>query len=274
MKRGRTDMHNHNALDMAIAARDARIVDTVRAAIRHEDVLLAFQPVVQAQRPGSIAFHEGLVRVLDDTGRVVPAAEFIAQVEELEEGRILDCLALEMGLDELAQEPGLRLAINMSARSIGYPRWRRSLTDTICGNPTVAERLILEISEASAMLVPELVTSFMAEMQRRGVSFAMDNFGAGYTALRHLRTFSFDVLKIAAPFIRGIATDPDNQVLTRAILAMAEQFDMFTVAESVETAADAQVLTEMGVDCLQGYFFGAPTVRPAWRDTPAQRAEA
>ena len=103
MKRGRTDMHNHNALDMAIAARDARIVDTVRAAIRHEDVLLAFQPVVQAQRPGSIAFHEGLVRVLDETGRVVPAAEFIVQVEELEEGRILDCLALEMGLDELAQ---------------------------------------------------------------------------------------------------------------------------------------------------------------------------
>ena len=85
MKRGRTDMHNHNALDMAIAARDARIVDTVRAAIRHEDVLLAFQPVVQAQRPGSIAFHEGLVARRRREERRVLLERLVAAVVHLRE---------------------------------------------------------------------------------------------------------------------------------------------------------------------------------------------
>ena len=67
-----------------------------------------------------------------------------------------------------------------------------------------------------------------------------------------------------ASFIRGIGQSPDNQVLTQALVSIARQFDMFTVAESVETSDDARLLVEMGVDCLQGYFFGAPSVSEPW----------
>lgn len=245
---------------------------TVREAIHHRQVMLAFQPVVRAWHQETTAFHEGLIRVLDETGRIVPAAEFIDTVEDSEDGRRLDCIALELGLQELAREPGLRLAINMSARSIGYRAWRDTLTNGLQADPTVAERLILEITESSAMMVPELVISFMDELQARGVTFSMDDFGAGYTALRHFKQFSFDMLKIDGQFIRGIAQDPDNQVMTAAIIDIARQFDMFTVAESVERAEDAQLLAGLGIDCLQGYFFGAPTVSPAWRDAPRQSA--
>ena len=72
----------------------------------------------------------------------------------------------------------------------------------------------------------------------------------------------------------GIAQDADNQVLTGAMLAIADQFDMFTVAESVERAEDAAYLAALGVDCLQGYHFGAPTVTPAWRRPQAGPAQA
>lgn len=114
------------------------------------------------------------------------------------------------------------------------------------------------------MLVPELVVQEMRDLQKLGISFALDDFGAGYTALRYLKEFQFDILKIDGQFIRGIATDTDNQVLTRAIIAIAQQFDMFTVAEFVESAPDAHMLGQLGVDFLQGYYFGAPTVEPPW----------
>lgn len=261
-----------NPLDLAVAERDRTILDTVRAAIKYEQVLLSFQPVVQARKPDAIAFHEGLIRVLDETGRIIPARDFMYAVEETEYGRILDCIALEQGLSELANVPSLRLSVNMSARSIGYTRWMDILHKGVAANPTIGERLILEITESSAMLVPELVTSFMDTLQSEGITFAIDDFGAGYTALRHFKDFSFDILKIDGEFIRGIALDADNQVLVRAMVSIAEQFDLFTVAESVERADDAAFLTDIGVDCLQGYYFGAPTVSPEWRIQEADRA--
>ena len=106
-------------LGWAVSARDRDTIQMVAEALRHREVLLAFQPIVASSDPRRVAFHEGLIRVLDDTGRVIPARDFIGAVESTETGRVLDCVALELGLRTLARVPALRLAINMSARSIG-----------------------------------------------------------------------------------------------------------------------------------------------------------
>ncbi|MGB7240535.1 MAG: EAL domain-containing protein, partial [Sulfitobacter sp.] len=158
----------------------------------------------------------------------------------------------------------IRLSINMSARSIGYARWKSTLKRWIKRDPTIGERLILEITESSVMTVPELVTDFMDRLQSDGICFAMDDFGAGHTAIRYFKDFYFDVLKIDGQFIKGIAQNPDNQVLTAALVSIAQHFDMLTVAEFVENQDDADTLVRLGVDCLQGYHFGAPTIKPAW----------
>ncbi|MDV7270490.1 EAL domain-containing protein [Thioclava sp. A2] len=258
-----------NPLDFAVAQRDKDILSMVRNAVDNRDVLMAYQPVVQTARQDRIAFHEGLLRVLDASGRIIPAREFIPVVESTELGRKLDCIAIETGLRTLSENPSLRLAINMSARSIGYPAWMKVLNRGLAIDDTVAERLILEITESSAMQMPELVSVFMQDLQQRGVSFSLDDFGAGYTSFRYLREFYFDILKIDGQFIRGIASNPDNQVLTEALLGVARHFDMFTVAEAVETAEDAAYLSDLGVDCLQGYYFGAPTIHPAWENREA-----
>lgn len=255
----------------AMADRDRAALSMVAEAVRHGNLRLAYQPIVQAARPDRPAFYEGLIRILDETGRVIPARDFISAVETTELGREIDCAALDMGLRALARHPGLRLSINMSARSIGYPQWLRILRRALDCNDTVGERLILEVTENSAMLVPELVTAFMGDLQRRGITFALDDFGAGFTSFRYLRDFYFDLVKIDGQFIRGIHADADNQVLTRALIAIAKQFDMFTVAEQVESAADAQWLIDAGVDCLQGYFYGAPTVAPPWMQDGAHQ---
>lgn len=241
----------------------------LRGAVARGDVRLAFQPVVRSHRPDSVAFHEGLLRVLDESGRIIPAREFIAVAESTEIGRILDCIALERGLAELAATPGLRLAINMSARSIGYPRWTETLRRGLWNDPTLGERLILEISEASAMAMPDITGHFMRRLRRQGIAFALDDFGAGHTSLRHLRDFCFDAVKIDGLVVRGIEADADNQCLVRALIAIAGCFDMFTIAEAVETDGEAEYLAALGVDCQQGYFHGMPAMVPAGAGAPA-----
>jgi EAL domain-containing protein (putative c-di-GMP-specific phosphodiesterase class I) len=256
-------------LEYAVQRRDQETMAMVRRAVERRDVVLAFQPIVHSERPDRPAFYEGLIRVLDESGRIIPARDFIETVETTELGRRIDCLSLEMGLIALTQDPSLRLAINMSARSIGYPNWMKTLNKGLLLDDTLAERLILEITESSAMVMPDLVSVFMQDLQQRGVSFALDDFGAGYTSFRYLREFYFDMIKIDGQFIRGIAENADNQVLTQALLSIARHFDMFTVAESVENASDAAFLQSLGVDCMQGYYFGAPTILPPWKTPQA-----
>ena len=251
---------------VAISEGDRATMSMVRQAIDTKRLRLAYQPVVLSRDTDRVAFHEGLIRVLDPTGRVIPAKDFMDAVECHEIGREIDCAALEMGMAALARHPTLRISINMSARSIGYPRWTRMLRQGLSVSPTIGERLILEITESSAMLVPEIVVAFMDDMQREGIAFALDDFGSGYTAIRYFKDFFFDILKLDGQFVRGINRDADNQALTAALLSIGKHFHMFTVAEAVETVAEAETLRAMGVDCLQGYLFGAPTMKPTFEE--------
>lgn len=256
--------------DAAMAEQARASVAMAGAALREGRLRLAFQPVVIGANPSRIGFHEALIRVLDESGRVIPAGEFMPAVEPTEMGRQIDCAALDLGLRTLRDQPGLRIAVNMSARSIGYPRWTKILRQAVAGHPDLGHRLILEITEGSAMLVPELVMAFMDEMQPLGITFALDDFGAGATSLRYFRDLFFDILKIDGQFIRGVARDPDNQALTRAMLSIGRHFDMLTVAESVETAEDAAFLQGEGIGAMQGFLFGAATVNPPWAQAQAQ----
>ena len=250
--------------DVSAAEIDKAKLEMVRDALEADRVLLAFQPIVQAGHPNRPAYYEGLIRLCDVDGRIIQAGAFIDAVEGDEIGRLIDCAALQLGLQTLAMQPDIRLSINLSALSIGYKKWHRILYRGLRQDPTVGERLILEITERSAIEMPDAVLSFMNELQDMGIAFALDDFGAGFSAFRYLRDFHFDILKIDGQFIRGFATSRDNQVLVRALISIARHFDMLTVAEFVETEADAQLLTDYGIDCMQGYYFGLPTVRPIW----------
>ena len=259
-------------LGVAISQGDRATIAMVRAAIDTKNMRLAYQPVVLARDPTRVAFHEGLIRVLDPTGRVIPARDFMAAIEGHELGREIDCIALELGLAALARHPGLRISINMSARSIGYPRFGKVLRQGLSVAPTLGERLILEISESSAMLVPEIVIAFMDDLQRDGIAFALDDFGSGPLAIRYFKDFFFDIVKIDGQFIRNLHLDAGNLAVTTALLSIGKTFEMFTVAASVEAVEDAELLRTLGVDCLQGYLFGAPTMKPRFDQQTLQKS--
>lgn len=260
-------------LAAAVSQRDRGTLAMVSQALARGDARLAFQPIMRADGRG-IAFYEGLIRILDETGRVIPARDFIGAVEDTDIGRQIDCAALQIGLNTLKQNPWLRLSINMSARSVGYPRWMQILRRCLRDHPTVVERLILEITENSVMIMPEIVSIFMEDMQDKGITFALDDFGAGYTAFRHFKTFCFDILKIDGQFSRNVGEDADNQVLTEALISLARHFDMLVVAEAVETLSEADWLVRAGVDCLQGYYYGVPTMKLPRVDTRTMQRSA
>ncbi|KPP83985.1 MAG: EAL domain protein [Rhodobacteraceae bacterium HLUCCA08] len=252
------DRTPQDPLEYAVQARDRDVLSMVRAALGRNRAALAFQPVVQAHPSDSIAFYECLIRVLDETGRIIPAGQFMAAIEETPLGRDIDVASLRLALGLLRDAPGRRLSVNVSARSLGDSAWRRTLDGALERDDTVGERLILEISEDSAMRLPEVVMRFMEEMQPFGIAFALDDFGAGMTAFKHLKDFFFDLVKVDGCFTRNIDRNPDNQVIAEALITVAHQFEMFAVAEGVESEAEAAFLRSCGADCLQGYLFGVP----------------
>lgn len=258
--------------DEAPRACDAAIREMVAAAVASGRVRLAFQPVVIAGGGRRPAFYEGLIRLLDQAGRVVPASAFISAVEPTELGRRLDVLALRLGFAALRERPQLRLSINLSPLTIGDPGWMAELERGIARDATAAERLILELTERSAITMPVAVGEFISALHARGVAFAVDDFGAGYTAMRHLRDFHFDILKIDGLICSEVARNADNRALVMAIVSIARHFEMMTVAERIETLEDAEMLTRIGVDCLQGYLFAAPALSPDWRDCDLPRS--
>ncbi len=231
----------------------------VRAALSQDRLLLFYQPVVRADSPEFVAFHEALVRIKMPDDTIVVANRFMPFVENSALGRILDRKTLEMALIALHGNPALRLSVNVSPYSMGDQGW----LDIFCAcSRDVGDRLILEITEREAMTDVRRTAAFLAHVRKFGASVALDDFGAGYTSFRYFRDFHFDIVKIDGLFIRDIPHSRDNQVLVEALLNISAHFDMMTVAEFVETPAEAAFVSKMGVDCLQGYLIGKPAATP------------
>ena len=249
-------------LDVAGTVAERETLAMVAEALRLRRMRLAYQPAVYAADTSIIGFYEGFIRLLDAKDHVIPARDFMAAVEQRELGREIDCAALQMGLMTLQRNPGLRVAVNMSARSVGYRPWVTVLRQALKQTPGLADGLILEINEASAMAVPDVLLPFMEEMRETGIVFSLDDFGAGLSSLSLLRDYRFEIAKIDGSLIRGIKTSVENQPVVKSAIAIAREYRMFLVAEAVETEAEANWLLDNGVGCLQGYLFGAPTVVP------------
>ncbi|MCV6598834.1 MAG: EAL domain-containing protein [Mangrovicoccus sp.] len=238
----------------------------VVAAIAEDRIGLSLQPVVSTRSQNGdhhVGFYEGLIRIMTPQGRVVPAACFIDAVSGTPLMQELDCAALRCGIALLAQDPGLRLSINLSPESLFHSPYSRILQQLVQNDQCQAERLILEITEQAAMIRPVATGKAMARWRAHGISFALDDFGAGQTSLGHLRAFRFDILKVDGTYATNIARDKDKAAIMRAINDLATHFDMLCVAEHVSSPEDAAFLTDLGVDCLQGYLYGRPRLAQA-----------
>ena len=258
---------------IAVSSAEGAVLHMVRDALLNKRMRLAFQPAVYAADPGIIGFYEGYIRLLDDRQLTIPARDFMAIAETRELGREIDVAALRLGLMTLRRNPGIRIAVNMSARSVGYKPWTQLLRRALGDHPDIGRGLILEINEASAMQMPDVLIPFMDELQGFGITFTLDDFGDGFTSLSLLYEFGFDIAKLDGRFIRDCHRNPGNQPIIRSAIAMAQEFGMFLVAEAVETNEEANWLQEQGVGCLQGFLFGKPELAPDFSQFLRARAQ-
>ncbi len=239
----------------------ARLRFTVAQALVQGRLGFHYQPVVRAQAQQRPAFFEMLARMTLPDGQVLTAGAFLPAVEEGELGRAIDRLALTRALQALVGNPGLRLSVNVSPRSMGDEEWLGILAAAHRGGTGICRRLILEVTEDDALRDADLTQEFVDHVRPLGPALALDDFGAGATGFRHFRGFRFDMVKIDGAFVNGVHRDRDAQALVRCLSTLAQHFEMMTVAERVETRADADWLAEAGIDCLQGYLIGRPSAR-------------
>ena len=226
-------------LAAAISAQDRETLAMVASALKDRRMRLAFQPVVYAADPSVIGFFEGFIRLLNLRDQVIPARDFMGAVEQQQLGREIDCAALQLGLMAMQRNPQIRVSINMSARSVGYRPWTDILRRALQDSPRLGANLILEISEASALQVPDVLKPFMSDMREHGIVFALDDFGAGMTSLRVLQDLGFEIAKIDGSLVKHVDRLAEDHSFVRAAFAMAEDLDLYVVVTVVEPEVDA-----------------------------------
>ncbi|WP_316016135.1 EAL domain-containing protein [Roseobacter sp. HKCCA0434] len=247
--------------------RRSTVEDPCVTALRAGGVQLAFQPIVRARAPHRVGFFEGLSRLRVEGGEVTTPARFLPPIEAAGQIALLDRHALRRGLDALAEHPHMRLTLNAGAPTLTDEAWLSLLRREAADRPHLTDRLVVEITETAVADIDAAVR-FTRTVRRLGVTVVLDDFGAGATAFRHFRDLALDGVKIDGLFSREVDRNRDHQALMRALTKLARHFDLFTVAEYVETRAEAAWLARIGVDFLQGYLFAPPGPRPDWRIEP------
>jgi EAL domain-containing protein (putative c-di-GMP-specific phosphodiesterase class I) len=235
----------------------------VKAAVREDRLLFAFQPVVCAAT-GEIDYFECLLRMRREDGEIVSGGEFITTIEYLGLIGLVDRFVLDRTARELDTHPDVRLGFNVSGLTAGDRPWLRSLMSVLQNRPDLARRLVVEITETAALYDIEETARFVDSLRHAGCRVALDDFGAGHTSLRHLQTLSVDIVKIDGSFVRNLSDSLENRIFLRHLLGLTRGFGLSSVAECVESAEAAELLRAEGVGYLQGYHIGPPTIERAW----------
>ncbi|WP_298913366.1 EAL domain-containing protein [uncultured Algimonas sp.] len=236
---------------------------SVDEALAEDRLSVAFQPIVHADGH-ALHHYEMLLRLRGLDGRPVSAFPFIVAAEDAGEVHRLDTHVLSLAAGLLDEDPDLRLAVNVSAGTVGDPGHSDAYVAAIQTMGAAAQRLTLELTETLAVDDPAKAAHFSAEVRALGCRFAVDDFASGHTSFRNLLAVEADCIKIDGSLVRGVALDAHKQAFIRMMVDLAATFSVETVAEMVEDRADALVLTRLGVTYLQGYHFGRPGPVPVW----------
>ncbi len=242
---------------------DMALAQHVSKALKERRFRLHYQPVVRADGR-DIAFFECLVRMVDLKGLDVVAGQFMPVAERMGLARPIDRLVLELTLEELLRDETVSLSVNISALSTTDPSWFRILTNRIGNRRDLGARLLIEITETTALHDLTETMRFISAVKGLGCRVALDDFGAGYTSFRHLQELAVDVVKIDGSFVRSLEERADSRLFIRTLQTFADGLGLATVAECVEDDRVATLAVKLGVNYLQGFHYGSPSAaRPA-----------
>jgi diguanylate cyclase (GGDEF)-like protein/PAS domain S-box-containing protein len=242
----------------------AEIAGQLAHAAERGELRLYFQPVVAAGT-GWMSGVEALVRWARPRHRLVYPDQFIMLAEQTGSITGIGRWVLQQACRALCEwektapaAQALLMSVNLSVvqlRDSQLPEEVQQILDQFGLEP---ERLCLEVTESALSADPDAEASVLNRLRDLGVHLAMDDFGTGNSSLTALRRFPFDMLKIDRSFVSGIGAGEEDSAIVAATIALGQALGLKTIAEGVETEAQAAFLVRNGCDELQGYLFGRP----------------
>ncbi|MXU63992.1 EAL domain-containing protein [Oceanomicrobium pacificus] len=217
---------------------------------------LALQPV-RAAGAARILFCEALLRQRGPDGHMAVPPALLSGSTSPAACAVWDCAVLERAFAHLRANPLARLSVNVEPTTLEHGLWRQTCARLGDGPWS---RLIVELTERRLPLDPASLKPALDALHSRGAALAIDDFGAGRTALRHLIDWPVDMVKFDCRLCTVAARDAARRAVLGGLVRMAGQLDLLTVAEGVEDADCAGCLTALGVDGLQGFHIGAPAL--------------
>jgi EAL domain-containing protein (putative c-di-GMP-specific phosphodiesterase class I) len=238
-----------------------QFVTRLRKAVENRRWVLRYQPVIELST-GAMTGVEALIRWLQPDGALIPPGEFIPLAEEL--GLIEpigDWVVKEIAYQARAwRDLGIDLEIgfNLSPRQFWRPDLAGKILSQIRDGGVDPARIVVEVTESSAMIDPDRAQEILWELHRGGLRIAIDDFGTGYSSLSRLRAVPIDVLKIDRSFVSGVDADPQAASIVTAFIELATGLGMTTLAEGIETQGELDLLISRGCEMGQGYLFSRP----------------
>jgi len=251
--------------NQSTSMKEMEMANYIHTALHENKLRLAYQPIVDA-KTGDVAHYECLLRLKGDDGSITSAGALIPVAERMGLIDVIDQLVLEMVVEDLLRSPDLKLAFNVSNLTTNDPEWLDMFVRILEASPEIAPRMTIEITETASHRDMKETAYFVASLQALGCKVALDDFGSGFTSFRQLKSLSCDLIKIDGSFVRDIESNADNRFFVKTLLDFTHGFGLKSVAEMVENGESAKILMDLGVDYMQGYYFGKPEIRRAWLD--------
>ncbi len=235
----------------------------MRSAIENDRFRLYYQPIYSLERPTPcISRFELLLRLLDESGKLVPPSSFIPAAERYGIMAAIDRWVITTAFRRFRTLfPGqetVQISINLSGNTLSDERLFSFLEHEFAEHGVSPENICFEITETAAIRNRLEAANLIGSVRELGGHFALDDFGSGLSSFAYLKTLPVDYLKIDGSLVRNIATDNTDLAMVEAINRLAHAMGIQTVAEYVENEACLDVLRSLGVDYAQGYALGRP----------------
>ena len=249
---------------MRAQARGRRRVETaLRGALERGELMLYFQPAIRLI-DGATVGAEALLRWKHPERGILAAQHFLPVAEESGLIAAIDAWAMDEAIRWLGEWRDLdgdeyfMVSLNMSARHFSRPELAQSVERSLSEAGAPPAGLCVEVPEAVLTADPQSALSRIRALKDLGVRFAIDDFGAGTASLGHVTRFPIDVVKLDRSLIEHLGRSEERDAMVRAVLTMAHELDLVTVAEGVETPDQARSLQELGCDRAQGNLWCRP----------------
>nr|WP_281501181.1 EAL domain-containing protein [Erythrobacter sp. F6033] len=247
----------------------------LKSALEQGEISVSYQPIV-ANDGKTVVCQEALMRWNHpERGAVspevfIPIAEDALLIEPLGEWLLRHACHEAAGWTD-----DVKLTVNVSALQLTHRGFLSTVVEALAASGLAPERLVLEITESIVLEMDEELEARIRSLTDLGVSFALDDFGRGYSSLNYIEKMHFSMIKIDRDFVQAASSGSlKSQAIVTAIVSLADSLDMVVTAEGIEADEQAVAMRALGCTCFQGYFYGSPTVSTINESDAAEESNA